>query len=417
VNFSSSSDVRSEFASPKSRTLYLTRNGLLEPLGQSQILAYLRGLSCDHEVTLITYEKPEDLADTAAMARARADCAAHGIRWLPQRFRPHPKIIAPALSMLRMIWLVRREVRQKGIRLIHARSYIPASVALVVSRMTGVPFLFDMRALWPEELVTSGRLRRGSLIHRAIAGAERACLAKSAGVISLTYAAVAHLNLVYPAELKNQRLVVIPTCADLDRFTPAADTRGGPTVHGCIGTVLSGWFRTDWLCGWMRVAAARDPDARFEIVTRDNAARVRAALDPTNELAARLSIGPQPSEDMPDAVRGHDLSVMFYAGGEISELGRSPTRMAEVLGCGLPVVVNKGVGDVADIVRKNNVGVIVDGASVQHMETAFEALQTLMQDPDLSKRCRATAEAVFSLEAGTEAYREIYASILKMKDA
>jgi glycosyltransferase involved in cell wall biosynthesis len=356
------------------------------------------------------------LADTAAMVRARTDCDAHGIRWLPQRFRPHPKKIAPALSMLRMIWLVRREVRREGIRLIHARSYIPAAVALVVSRMTGVPFLFDMRALWPEEVITAGRLRRGSLIHRAIAGAERACLAKSAGVISLTNAAVKHLKLVYPRELANQRLVVIPTCADLDRFTPAADTRRGPTVHSCIGTVLSGWFRTDWLANWMRIAAARDPDARFEIVTRDDAIRVRAALDPANELAGRLNIGPRPSEDMPDAVRGHDLSVMFYAGGEISELGRSPTRMAEVLGCGLPVVANEGVGDVADIVRKNNVGVIVEGASVQQMETAFDALQILMQDPNLARRCGATAGAVFSLEAGTEAYREIYASILNTKD-
>lgn len=402
---------------PLTPTLYLTRNGLLEPLGQSQVMAYLRGLSRDHAITLITYEKPEDLADTAAMARARADCAAHGIRWLPQRFRPHPKIIAPALSMMRMMWLVRREVRREGIRLIHARSYIPAAVALVVSRMTGLPFLFDMRALWPEELITAGRLRRGSLIHRAIAGGERACLAKAAGVISLTHAAVKHLRSVYPRELANQRLVVIPTCADLDRFTPAVDTRAGPTVHGCIGTVLSGWFRTDWLASWMRVAAARDPDARFEIVTRDDAARVRAALDPSSELAGRLSIGPRPSEDMPDTVRGHDLSVMFYAGGEISELGRSPTRMAEVLGCGLPVVANEGVGDVAEIIRKSNVGVIVEGASVPHMETAFAALQTLMQDPDLPKRCRATAEAVFSLEPGTEAYREIYASILKMKKA
>ena len=71
----------------------------------------------------------------------------------------------------------------------------------------------------------------------------------------------------------------------------------------------------------------------------------------------------------------------------------------------------------ADIVRENNVGVIVEGASTQHMETAFDALQTLMRDPDLYKRCRATAVAVFSLEAGTEAYREIYASILNMKDA
>lgn len=400
---------------PLTPTIYLTRNGLLEPLGQSQVMAYLRGLSRDHAITLITYEKPEDWTDTAAMARARADCEAHGIRWMPQQFRPHPKIIAPALSMLRMIWLVRREVRREGVRLVHARSYIPAAVALAVGRMTGVPFLFDMRALWPEELITAGRLRRGSLIHRAIAGAERACLSKSAGVISLTHAAVKHLKSLYPRELANQRLVVIPTCADLDRFTPAADTRRGPTVHGCIGTVLSGWFRTDWLASWMRVAAARDPDARFEIVTRDDAIRVRAILDPANELAGRLSIGPRPSENMPDAVRGQDLSVMFFTDG-LSKLGSAPTRLAEVLGCGLPVVANEGVGDVADIIRKNNVGVIVEGASAQHMETAFAALQTLMQDPDLSDRFRATAEAVFSLEAGTEAYREIYASILKPKD-
>ncbi len=401
---------------PLTPTLYLTRNGLLEPLGQSQVMAYLRGLSRDHAITLITYEKPEDWTDTAAMARARADCVAHGIRWLPQRFRPQPKIIAPALSMMRMIWLVWREVRREAIRLIHARSYIPAAVALVVSRMTGVPFLFDMRALWPEELITAGRLRRGSWIHRAITGAERACLAKSAGVISLTHAAVTHLKSGYPDELANQRIVVIPTCADLDRFTPAADVRTGPTVHGCIGTVLSGWFRTDWLASWMRVAAARDPDARFEIVTRDDAVRVRAATDPANALVGRLSVGPRTSEQMPDAVRSHDLSVMFFTDGP-SKLGSAPTRLAEVLGCGLPVVANEGVGDVADIVRKNNVGVIVEGASASQMETAFDALQILMQDPDLPTRCRATAETVFSLETGTDAYREIYASILNVKDA
>jgi len=39
-------------------TLYLTRNGLLEPLGQSQVIAYLRGLSQNYKITLITYEKP-----------------------------------------------------------------------------------------------------------------------------------------------------------------------------------------------------------------------------------------------------------------------------------------------------------------------------------------------------------------------
>ena len=397
-------------------TLYLTRNGLLEPLGQSQVMAYLRGLSDKHSITLITYEKPQDWKDVTAINRARADCNAHGIKWIPQRFVSYPKVIAPLFSMIRMLWLVRSEVIRGDIRLIHARSYIPAAVALIVSRITRVPFIFDMRALWPEELIIAGQLRRGSLIHRAIVLAERACLAKSAGVISLTHAAAAYLKSKYPVELKNQRLVVIPTCADLDRFIPSANKLDGPNVHGCIGTVLSGWFRTDLLSSWMNVAAVRDPSARFEIVTLDDALLVRNTLDPMNNLAERLNISSQPSKDMPDVLCTHNLSVMFFFSG-LSKLGSAPTRLAEVLGCGLPVVANEGVGDVAEIIRENNVGVIVDGESEEDIHKAFDKLYNLLQDTDLSIRCRATAKAIFSLESGTEAYGGIYNEILKSNDS
>ena len=79
---------------------------------------------------------------------------------------------------------------------------------------------------------------------------------------------------------------------------------------------------------------------------------------------------------------------MFYAGGETSELGRSPTRMGEVLGCGVPVVANEGVGDVADIIRRYNVGVIVKDGSEAAMATALDELEVLRSDPDLPSRCR-----------------------------
>lgn len=393
----------------KASTLYLTRNGLLEPLGQSQVMSYLKGLSQDYQITLITYEKPEDWTDTEAMARARVDCEAHGIRWLPQQFRLRPKIIAPAFSMLRMIWLVRREVRRNGIRLIHARSYIPAAVNLIVNRMTGVPFIFDMRALWPEELITAGRLRRGSGMHRAIVAAERACLARAAGVVSLTHAGVEHLKKVYPQELSKQRLVVIPTCADLARFT-LPDTPRAETVYGCLGTVLSGWFKLDWLSAFLQAAAKHDPAARIEIVTRDDVATVQSRIDPSAQLE-NLSIFSASSDDVPDVVKIHSVSAMFFSEG-ISKLGSAPTRLGEVLGCGIPVVANEGVGDVAQIIRQYRVGVIARNASEGAMEEALTELTALRRDPDLSARCRHAAEEVFSLEHGTEKYRQLYVDIL-----
>ena len=74
--------------------VYLSYTGLLEPLGQSQVLAYLRILARQHAITLITFEKPEDFADGAAVEALRADCGRAGIRWLPQRYHRRPRLIA-----------------------------------------------------------------------------------------------------------------------------------------------------------------------------------------------------------------------------------------------------------------------------------------------------------------------------------
>jgi glycosyltransferase involved in cell wall biosynthesis len=396
-------------------TLYLTRNGLLEPLGQSQVLAYLRGLSRDYRITLITYEKDEDRADEVRMAQAREECERLGIRWLPQRFRPRPKVIAPAFSMMRMAWLLWREVKGQDAELIHARSYIPAAVAMIASRVTGVPFIFDMRALWPEELITAGRLRRGSLIHRAIVAAERTCLQRASAVVSLTRAALVYLETAYPKEMARQRAVVIPTCADLDRFAPAK-CPPERRVIGCLGTVLSGWFKLDWLATFLSVAMKRDPELNFEITTQDDPDRVRASVDPAGESGERHRIASSKPGDVQKVLWGQMASVMFFTVG-LSKLGSSPTRMAEILGCGLPVVANSGVGDVADIIHRYNVGVIVEEGTEAAMAAALEALDELWSDPDLSRRCRQAAEEVFSLEAGTEAYRRLYAEILDEADA
>jgi glycosyltransferase involved in cell wall biosynthesis len=391
-------------------TLYLTRNGLLEPLGQSQVLSYLRGLSRDHQITLITYEKHEDWNDSARMAHMREECDRHGIRWRPQKFLSGPPVIAPALSIVRMVWLVWRAVRAGHADLIHARSYIPAAVALAVHRMAGVPFIFDMRALWPEELIIAGRLRRGALLHRAIVLAERACLRRAAAVVSLTNAAVSHLRSEYPEAMSEQTVFVIPTCADLERFVPVPATDNG-LVIGCLGTVLSGWFKIDWLISFFHAVARHDSEIRFELTTKDNSEQVRAVIDPERKLEGRLTIAPAAPEEVHKVLQRQTASAMFFTEG-LSKMGSSPTRMAEILGCGLPVVANGGVGDVAQIITDYRVGVLVRDPSEKAMTEAWDELLLLLKDPDLPRRCRTAAEEVFSLDTGTKAYRRLYAGIL-----
>ena len=393
--------------------LYLTRNGLLEPLGLSQVFPYLKGLACSFSITLVTFEKPEDWADITARSSVWRQCQQLGIRWIPLRFRAKPRPFAAVFAIIQLaaVTLFHR-LQHRNPVLLHARSYVPSAIALLHHQLTGAPFIFDMRALWPEELITAGHLRRGSWLHALLLWIERLCLREASGVVSLTHAGVSYLQSIYRRELVGQRVLVIPTCADLQRFQYAPLYSPDPLVIGCIGTLLSGWFLTDWLRAFFEAVSRSAPTTRFELITRDSPESVLHALNPGPVLTDRLMVQSARPEEMPSIIQRHTASVMFYAGGSISELGRSPTRMAEVLACGRPIIANPGIGDVEQLISDRRVGVMASGPSAADMDDCVGELLELLKDPLLADRCRHTAEQLFSLDVGTAAYRRLYADIL-----
>ena len=393
--------------------IYLTRTGLLEPLGQSQVLNYLFGLSNDFSITVISNERSGDLKNVDRLLSLQNKCKKYNIKWYPQEYLNKPRFIAQIFNILKMTFISLRKIQNEKVDIIHARSYIPAFVAWLLNFFTSVPFIFDMRGLWPEELITAKRIKRNSISHKILKKLEAILIRDAATVVSLTNAAVLYLKKKYPHELTHQKIIVIPTCADLDHFKILHNINNNNSTYGCIGSITSGWFNTELFTRFISYVFHQDPNQRLEIVTRDNSTDVMRIIDPNNIFKDKLNIKSSEFEDMPMILNSHILSIMFYAGGEISELGRSPTRMAEVLGCGLPIIANDGVGDVASIVQKNNVGVIVKGSSKLAFKKALEDLNILLADPYLSTRCRHTAESIFSLKAGTEAYSKIYFSILQ----
>ena len=123
---------------------------------------------------------------------------------------------------------------------------------------------------------------------------------------------------------------------------------------------MSGWFFIDWLRAFFDAVDRAIPTARFELISRDPSDAILASLNPHDCWRNRLSIKSADSLICRDLAKTHCICDV-YAGGSISELGRSPTRMAEVLGCGLPVVANPGVGDVEHVIREHRIGVLAQG--------------------------------------------------------
>lgn len=388
--------------------LYLSYTGLLEPLGQSQVLAYLRILSREHRIALVTFEKPADLADGAAVAALRTDCDAHAIRWLPQRYHHRPRLLATAWDLLIFTWVALREAR--GADLVHARSYIPTFVALVAKTLTGTPFIFDMRAFWPDEMVAAGRLKGGSILFRLIKWVERTCILKAAAVVSLTEAGVTRMREVYGEAVKSVSFAVIPTCVDLDRFRPST-TNDTLRVVGSVGSVLSGWFRFEWLAGFVKALGQLEPDCAVRIVSREDPAVIRERLARQGAAADKVEVFGVAPAGVPGAITGLSAAAMFFETG-IAKLGSCPTRMGEILAAGLPVVANPGVGDVGEIIQRYRVGVLVEEYTDEAMRAAVDALKALLNDPELPARCRRAAEDWFSLEKGAATYARLYAEAI-----
>jgi glycosyltransferase involved in cell wall biosynthesis len=89
-----------------------------------------------------------------------------------------------------------------------------------------------------------------------------------------------------------------------------------------------------------------------------------------------------------------------------------PTKIAEFLACGRPMVVNKGLGDMDQFIKEFDAGVILDGSTDNLQESATK-LVNLLLDPETPFRCRALAEKYFSVEKGAKKYLELYSQILK----
>ena len=174
--------------------LYISYDGMLEPLGQSQVLAYLKRFSTVRRIHLISFEKVDDWEDIAERERITKDIADAGIRWYPLRYHKRPTALATAWDIacgaLLGVWLVLRY----RLSIVHARSYVSSVMALMIKRIMGVKYVFDMRGFWADERVDGGLWPRSGRMYRVAKGFERRFLLAADHVVSLTHAAVSEMQ-------------------------------------------------------------------------------------------------------------------------------------------------------------------------------------------------------------------------------
>ena len=127
--------------------------------------------------------------------------------------------------------------------------------------------------------------------------------------------------------------------------------------------------------------------------------------------ASAFSVGSAPAREVPALLSQSHVGISFRK-PTASQIAASPTKIAEYLAAGLPVVSNAGIGDMDRILAEDRVGVVVENYSHDAFEAALARLDGLFREPGLRARCQESARRRFGLrEVGSIRYRRLYARL------
>jgi glycosyltransferase involved in cell wall biosynthesis len=381
------------------RVVYVSYDGALDPLGASQVVPYLLGLARRGvELTLISFEKPDRLADFSEREALRQRLAAARILWRPLAYHWWPRLPATLWDGLAGARAVRAELRASAVDLVHCRGEVAMTMARWARPPHGTPLLYDMRGFYADERVESGSWSRGSWIDRWVRRSEAENLRRCAGVVVLTQAAHDVLREQHP---QLSPLEVIPTCVDTARFAPASPETPAPEFGLAYCGSLGTWYLSREMVEFAREARALLPERPLFLTPQPEQA-LRAGATP--DWAEVRSV---PPSEVPGWLR-RCRALLFFIRPTPAKRASCPTKLAEALATGLPIVANAGIGDLDRLVEAERVGVLVKSFGSAAYREALERLRHLLEDPSTPQRCRALAVSGYSLDRGVEAYVRIY---------
>ena len=399
--------------------LYITYDGLTDPLGRSQVLPYLQGCANrGHRITIISCEKPDRLRE--GREKVAELCARSNIDWYPLLYHKQPPILSTIYDVRGLTRAAARLHRERDFDLVHCRSYISAIAGLKLKRRNEVPLLFDMRGFWPEEKTEGGAWDLRNPLYRTVyryfKRLEALLLRDSDHIITLTHAGKRQLMSRAECEDGTDRITVIPCCVDFEHFPLAAELReegrarlgiaDGTPVLGYIGSIGT-WYMLQEMLDCFRVYAVKNPGGRFLFITMDDAEAVRRSAQSRGIEPQQITIVPASREEVPRFLAAADTGISFIK-PVFSKTASSPTKLGEMLAMGIPVITNGGVGDVADIIERTKGGAVVERFDEAGFIAAVETMKSLPIDP---QAIRNTAAAIFDLENGVSAYDSLYRAI------
>ncbi|MBE9467774.1 MAG: glycosyltransferase [Bacteroidetes bacterium] len=402
------------------KILYISYDGMTDPLGQSQVIPYLIGLQKKaYDITILSTEKRKNYS--LHHKKIENLLTKNHIKWEKIYYTKKPPIISTVLDIYKLIVKTKRIYKKNKFNIVHCRSYIAAFVGFLMKKKYNVKFIFDMRGFYADERVDGNIWNTNNFIFRTVynffKNKETRFLHEADYTISLTNAAK---KIIYNwKEFKNKKpaIEVIPCCADFSLFSPNNISKSKVDFYkneleitendfiisylGSIGT----WYLLDEMLIFFKRLLIKKPNAKFLFISFDDSNLIKKTAEKNSISQDKIIVQKADRENVPSLISISNISI-FFIKPVFSKKASSPTKLAEIMGMGIPIICNSNVGDVDEIINKTQAGLIVNNFSINEFDKIIDSIDEKIK---ISKeKIIISAQQNFSLQMGIEKYAKIY---------
>jgi glycosyltransferase involved in cell wall biosynthesis len=326
------------------------------------------------------------------------------------------KTLGHLYFMVQAIVQATPHLRQADVLVVSSPTLFAAVAAYVISRRIGVPYVLEVRDLWPAIFVDLGVIRN-RLVIRALEFLELFLYRRSRAVVTVTRAFARDIA---ARGIDSSRIHVIHNGVDLDAFQPGPGDEGLRSQLGLGDELLVLYCGAHGishaLARILDVAERLRSDARFHFLFVGEGAEKEPLVARAWGLP-NVTFRPAVSrERVPALYRTADVCLVPL---RAVPLFRSfvPSKMFEILACGRPILASLE-GEAAEILEASGAAIVVPPEDV---DALVESLRRLADDPhlrrDLAARGRPFVAAHYDRDALAERYLRILQGVIQGEGA
>jgi len=282
-----------------------------------------------------------------------------------------------------------------------------------LSRLHHVPFVFEVRDLWPESLVAVGAGNEKSRTYRLLENIAAFLYRRADRVVVVTPAFREYL--VANWDVPSEKIAVVPNGVETKMFSPRPENRALLQALGAekkfvvsfIGTIgLAHGLET--LVSSAEVFQQSEPDILF-LVVGEGADRERLTRSAQSKGITNIRfVAQQPREKIPDYIAASDACLVLLKQSEVFETV-IPTKMLEFMSCARPVIL--GVkGQAREILDRAQAGICIEP---ENPAALCDAVLRLRADAQLRFTLGGNGREYIMRDLSREQTSKAYLEILK----